>query len=336
MLKQIGMLYFVFSIPLMSLAWGPKGHQMIGIITQQNLTPQAQLALKKLYGHPPDLGHEAIWPDEIRPNKAYDRFKPWHYVDFPRITDISTILSAASVRPLARRSTHPVSWSAEENASIGFIDALRQFSDYLLIPHAEAGDAIQAVNQMAWLMASPRSTTELRKFAFRYLIHILGDIHQPLHAGNGKDLGGNACLVTWKGRSEHTYPDGATVPMNLHTVWDEELLTVRQCHGHSCLQDEYVQYLKREYPATFRKFKNEDVAGVFMVAEWANESAQIRDGIYPASACGHLEESSAHAVDGPQLDEKYFQLHERTLESQLIKAGLRTAKILNQLLPYVK
>ena len=75
------------------------------------------------------------------------------------------------------------------------------------------GDALTALERFAAIVRNRQKTRDERTLALRFIIHIIGDLHQPLHVGNGIDRGGNDVKVTWFGEQS-----------NLHTVWDSKMI----------------------------------------------------------------------------------------------------------------
>jgi hypothetical protein len=163
--------------------------------------------------------------------------------------------------------------------------------------HAPAeGDAVTALARFAAVLRDPRARREDKQLALRFTVHLVGDLHQPLHAGNGKDKGGNDFRVTWFGR-----------PTNLHTVWDSDL------PGHRGLSySEYSRWLLRKLTPAQRK----DWAQT-EPQRWIAESTALRDRIYPApgAALGY--------------DYAYQQLP--AVEQRLVMAGIRLAAYLDEL-----
>jgi len=91
------------------------------------------------------------------------------------------------------------------------------------------GDAMTALSRFTATLRDPRAPLEDKRLALRFIVHIIGDLHQPLHDGAGNDRGGNAVSVTWFGK-----------PTNLHSVWDSGLIEQR-----SLSYSEYTAWLSR-------------------------------------------------------------------------------------------
>jgi hypothetical protein len=130
----------------------------------------------------------------------------------------------------------------------------------------------------------------------RILIHLAGDMHQPLHC-RGESSGGNDIKITWFNN-----------PSNLHTLWDSELINFQQLS--------YTEYVKAiNYPTAGEiKSWQSDVT-----SKWAFESYQLGEGI--------LKEAQTNT----KLSYRYNFDHIKTVNQQLLKAGVRLAGVLNQI-----
>lgn len=154
--------------------------------------------------------------------------------------------------------------------------------------------------QLAILRDRKRSDAD-RGEALRFVIHFLGDMHQPLHAGERGDKGGNDVKLTWLGK-----------PSNLHSLWDSGLI------GASGLsEEEYVAMLQQ------RLATRGDLARITggTVIDWVNESHDVaRDVVYPFVPPSLI------------LDMTYYTQVRPVLEDQLLKGGVRLAAVLEKAL----
>jgi len=140
-----------------------------------------------------------------------------------------------------------------------------------------------------------------RKEALMYLIHFVGDVHQPLHLGNARDRGGNKIQVSFKGQ-----------PTNLHTLWDGKLI---QLAGKSL-----VQYSR---DLSLRTTASESVKwNSSKVTEWANESRAFA--LNQAYLLGRSSKG--------RLSRNYMERSREIIELRLSQAGVRLAGLLNRLL----
>src|SRR5688500_11648263 len=81
-------------------AWGAKGHQIVGNIAQDNLSKHAKKALEEIFGEDFSLAKESVWPDEVRSIRTMDRFKPWHFADYPNVT-LQSIIGTTPIEKLS-------------------------------------------------------------------------------------------------------------------------------------------------------------------------------------------------------------------------------------------
>lgn len=133
--------------------------------------------------------------------------------------------------------------------------------------------------------------------ALKFLVHFVGDIHQPMHAGRAVDRGGNDVKVDF-------FYDRT----NLHVVWDELLIR----RARSPWREYAAELHRRITPQKAAQWRrNMDVG------EWAMESARL---------------AASHAYPVPrdgQLGEAYFDRNRPVVEERLSMAGVRLAAVLN-------
>jgi hypothetical protein len=142
-----------------------------------------------------------------------------------------------------------------------------------------------------------------RQESLRFLVHFVGDAHQPLHIGHKADKGGNAIQVKLFGRSS-----------KLHAVWDSGLIRHR---GLSWNQ--YVQDLETKLTPAQRQ----EWTSVIDPGAWATESHRL------AEDHAYRTPSGAEITSGDALGEDYYNDTIPIVDEQLTKAGLRLAVMLN-------
>lgn len=165
-----------------------------------------------------------------------------------------------------------------------------------------AGDCVtEMIPRMAQRLAEPGGTPRRRLEALMFLVHLVGDVHQPMHLGNPEDRGGNEIPLRWKGR-----------PTNLHALWDHDLI---ETGGRSLLQ--YASVLAdRITPGEVREWTPSTAR------EWTEESRRwVLEAGYPLRL-NPLGEPSR----------EYLETARRLVRRQLQKAGVRLAALLNRLL----
>ena len=182
---------------------------------------------------------------------------------------------------------------------------------YVNIPAGEAyretefevpGDLVQALRYNERLLANPAGTADERAMALKFLVHFIGDAHQPLHAGLASDRGGNLVSVQWFG-----------TPTNLHSVWDTHLLE------HQALSySEYVGFLDHATAVEIRDW----LASGYV--EWIEESRLVREDVY--ARLGVADEQV------PDLRWDFVNEMIPIMERRLLQAGIRLAGVLNRVL----
>lgn len=186
-----------------------------------------------------------------------------------------------------------------------------------------SGQLLTSIKEQIKVLKNKKSTDDQKEFALKFLVHLVGDLHMPLHVGNGKDRGGNWCHVTFHNQE-----------MNLHHLWDEGM----------------IDFSKLSF-IEMSRFVQEGVSDKKMksytkgkVSDWANETKEIRDSVYPAEVIAAQKkqkesgllsycdptESNVKKNAKPQLGYEYSYQFMPVLEKQLLKGGLRLAEILNR------
>lgn len=157
------------------------------------------------------------------------------------------------------------------------------------------GDAQSALRKFRAMLQDPSTSKADRQLALRFIVHLVADLHQPLHVGRPGDRGGNEVKVTWFGRET-----------NLHAVWDSALVDDEQLS--------FTEWAER----LSRHTSSRDVIDWWVVNPnvWITESAQIRETIYP---------------DQPDLSWAYAYRHKPLVKRRLAQGGVRLAAYLNDL-----
>jgi hypothetical protein len=158
-----------------------------------------------------------------------------------------------------------------------------------------AGDVLEAIARMEKVLADRQAPVGERATALRWLAHLIGDLHQPLHVGRGDDRGGNETVVLWFGQ-----------PSNLHAVWDHQIIETTEL-SFSELAELLMGRASAEEAARWQ---------TGTAADWAAESQQLR------SACYELGDR--------RLSYRYVHDHRPTVELRILQAGMRLAYVLNR------
>lgn len=170
---------------------------------------------------------------------------------------------------------------------------------YDTMPKNEKGDVVTAINGIIAEMKSGKLSAEQENVRLRMLIHLVGDIHCPMHAGHLSDRGGNGVMVKFFNKDT-----------KLHSLWDTALVEA----AHKWSYTEWEQQLNR-YCAAERKAE----LSKGTATDWLNESHAIATEIYKATP-----EKSKVSYD-------YIAYYAPVIEKRLLSGGLRLARILNEL-----
>lgn len=160
------------------------------------------------------------------------------------------------------------------------------------------GDLIFAIKECKRIISDSKSSKENKVFYLKLLVHFIGDLHQPLHVGRAEDRGGNSIDVTW-----------FRANTNLHSVWDTKMI-------------ESFNMTYTELASNLNKFSREQKIkiqqGSFM--DWAYESRDLAMKVYGS------------VKDKNKLSYRYMYDYFPIVKVQLQKAGLRLARVLNDIL----
>ena len=152
------------------------------------------------------------------------------------------------------------------------------------------------INEFSKNANSADLSSEEKKQAIKWLVHLVGDLHQPLHVGNGKDRGGNDVKVKWFGDET-----------NLHEVWDEKLFDLQNLS-----YTEYAHFLNLEFDESMcLKWSSGDIES------YAEESSIYRKSCY--------DYSNANLSYGYLFNVKPI------LDMRLMQAGVRLANLFNEI-----
>ena len=258
-------------------AWGPKGHRIVGHMARGLLSPTTRTALHQLMGSD-DLATFALYLDQHKDQ-------------------------------LEQQIPGSREWHYDDVP----ICTQKSYAEYC--PNGTCAST-QIVRYDRFL-ADTHASKKQKQFAVLVLTHLLGDIHQPLHAADNDDRGGNEIKVQ--------LPDGRK--MNLHEAWDTSLV-----EGRFGGQNEVTvaQGLRQKYAAHAAEWQTGPV-NLVTIQTWVGESDQrakeVAYGQLPGFACGADMTQTRLA-----LSDAYVQHAVPVVEEQLAKAGYRLAAILNRAL----
>jgi len=159
------------------------------------------------------------------------------------------------------------------------------------------GDLVTGIQKCIEILKDKNSTEADRVFYLKMLVHLMGDLHQPMHAGRKEDKGGNDIQLRWFGKGT-----------NLHRVWDSNMIND---YGMSYSE------LSKEFPLLGKEQTKEIQKGTIL--DWVAESQELANEIYDS------------VEKGQKLGYSYSYKHWNIVEEQLQKGGLRLARVLNDI-----
>ncbi len=161
----------------------------------------------------------------------------------------------------------------------------------------EEGDVIQTIRRLISELKSKSFTDEDEAFALKCLVHLVGDLHQPLHIGNGTDRGGNDLKLDyfWRGS-------------NLHRVWDSGIID-----GQQYSYSEYSDWIDHATKDQVEQWTSSTVL------QWAYESASYREQCYKT------------VPENKKLTYRYNYDNIELVNQRLLQAGIRLAHVLNEI-----
>jgi len=245
-------------VPFTAGAWGVLGHRIVGEVADKYLQAKTRLAIKQILGNE-SIAMAANWADFIKSDTSYNYLSNWHYVNLPA--------------------------------------GLSQTEMYGFLANEPGANIYNKTNEMIAVLKNAKSTMAQKKLALRMIIHLVGDLHQPMHTARKDDLGGNRVQLTWFGEKS-----------NLHRVWDESLIDFQQLS-----YTEYTKAINYTTPAQVATWQKTDLKGCVF------ETYQICNKVY------------AGIKPDDKLSYKYNFDWISTVNEQLLKGGVRLAGILNSI-----
>ncbi|HEV2354933.1 MAG TPA: S1/P1 nuclease, partial [Puia sp.] len=156
------------------ISWGVKGHRAVALIAQNHLHPAAREAVRVLLGDT-SLADISSWPDEVLRQPEYRHTAPWHYLNLP------------------------LGLTREE------FDAK--------IENLGSENVYGALRREEEILESTSSTRPEKAEALKFIVHFIGDLHQPMHVSRAEDKGGNTIQLNYDKKGT-----------NLHALWDSKLI----------------------------------------------------------------------------------------------------------------
>ena len=291
-----------------ALAWGCKGHQSVALIAEKHLTPAAKQFVEKLLSENP-----------IDPKQSRYCGSTTHDL----MADASTW--ADDVRP------------ERKNGPWHYIDVPRGTKRGPLDPYCGAeGCVTKAITEQLAILKDKNADAAKRADALRYVIHFVGDLHQPLHDTTNADAGGNCLPVKYLRRNprEHNH----SYSPNLHNIWDSAILE-RDAEGAD--GSEYADTLDALFAADEQTWWR---AGIHL-DDWVWEGFDIAEAVVygnlspkvsiepnvPVHSCADDNNIGGRLFHQKiTADEAYQEKAAPVVEKRIAEAGVRLAMILNE------
>lgn len=246
-----------------AFGWGAKGHDIVAAIAEQHLTCKAKRKINKLLDGK-SIVYYSSWMDSIQNSpyweNGYNKTKTWHYANVDKGLTYQTMTKNPD------------------------------------------GDVVNGLEMLTREMSEnyDNLTDSMRVDYLKMIVHMVGDMHCPMHAGRLSDRGGNGTKVKWFGQET-----------NLHSIWDSKIVDSARQWSYT----EWVDHLDR----TDRGYRKSVISGSF--EDWfcktVEESAKLYDYI------------EATGVEAPNLSYQYLYDYSPLLEQQLLLGGYRLAYVLN-------
>ena len=234
--------------------WGETGHRSVGEIAELYLNGKTKRKIKELLKGE-SLALVSTYADDIKSDKRFGKFYPWHYVNLP----------------------------IDEN--------------YQSSVKNPKGDLVLAIEKCKSVILDKTSSNDDKIFYLKLLVHFIGDLHQPLHAGLAEDKGGNNFQVQWFGSGT-----------NLHSVWDSKMINHYNMTYTELAKNKTL--FSKEQIKTIKEGSTED---------WLNETHALTKKVYTS------------AKKGENLRYEYMYKNFGLVRSQIHKGGIRLAKVLNDI-----
>lgn len=259
-------------------AWGTLGHESIAWIAQSFVSSATKAAVQATLDSTQAnyMANVSTWADSYRYTSAGAWSAPLHYID-------------ATDNP-------PTSCSVDYDRDCG-----------------PAGCSVSAIVNYTSILLDGQSSASIRFDAMRFIIHFVGDLHQPLH-DEALDVGGNGINVTWDGEAT-----------NLHHLWDTEIVE-KLADGKDA--QEFASNLTASIQAGDYDWnvdswlRGTSLNGTLSTAmSWASEANEF--------VCSDVLTGGLDAVEDGDLSGSYYEAHYEVARLQIARAGYRLGALLN-------
>jgi transposase len=241
--------------------WGRVEHRVIARFAEPRLTPKSKAAVEALLEPSESLADASTWADENR--RKLPQTGTRHYVDVP-----------------LDEPKYDAKFSGDTSSKGCFVDK---------------------IHEMTATLKDPSKSVENRRFALRFLVHLVEDLHMPLHVGDDKDKGGNTTQVQLLGKGS-----------NMHRLWDSDMI-----ESGGATEDSWLAKLSED---------QDQEAAAGSVEDWATQSLLLALAAYKAPG------SDERIKSGRKLGDDYLEANLLVVRTQFYRAGVRLAKVLNETL----
>jgi hypothetical protein len=263
-----------------ALAWGPQGHRTIGAIADRLLTPAARTAVQQI------LQNDRDKFDSPSRRTTLEEVSEW----------ADEVRGTPAARPAWHYDDVPICGTRDKTS---------------YCPGGQCNT--EQLKRLTGVLADARAPARERDEALKWVVHLVGDIHQPLHAADNGDHGGNLVPVALEGVHTRGHE-------NLHRAWDNDLVQL-------ALHARNRQQPPPDIEALAAEARDlEQQVGQGTPDSWARESNNLARNVayhYPGFACNSVP-SQIVVLDGTYLEDAVLVVRER-----LLLAGTRLAAVLN-------
>jgi hypothetical protein len=258
-MRKYGIILLCFAILITMASWGAIGHRAIASIAEKHLNANVK-AVVSSYLNGENITEAATWADEIRDDQQYKSTGPWHFLNLP----------------------------------LGLTRA--QFSEY--VTKQDKDNTYTAILKAEANLRDNTLSATQKAEALKFLIHFIGDAHQPMHVSREEDKGGNTIQLRYEGKGT-----------NLHSLWDSKLI------DHEGLNNaEMTTQYDLATPEQIKKWQSDSPM------QWMWESYQISSTLYKGVKAGQT------------IDDVYYKKAIPIIRQRISQAGIRLAGELNRLL----
>ncbi len=260
----LGLLLLAFMPFANVYGWSKKGHDVIAEIAQRRLTAKTERKVTELLGGR-SMVYYSNWMDAIRNDKEYKYTSTWHYINIEKGETLETT------------------------------------------ERAKSGDVLSGIEHVVAILkegnvkGSTKYSKEEQGDALRMLIHMVGDMHQPMHVGRKRDLGGNTIPIQFFNEST-----------SLHSLWDSKIVE----SAHNWSYTEWANELDRAGLVS-ADYVNSVIAGEY--EDWLKQVVEHANHVY--------RKSPAEA----RLSYAYVAEFTPVVEEVFLNGGIRLAHILNEI-----